>query len=312
MPPINERIKALISYYANGVVSAFSDLLEGVSQQKLNRLFNRDTRTNKYPVATTDILVAITEKFVNVNPVWLLTGAGEMLLPINTDHSKYTHTPVDRRTINLVSEPNITYNDPPTLLKIDPPNDPPTQILVPQIITVDNYGDENILHVNAKAAAGYLRGYGDREYISTLPSFKLPGLTNGTYRSFEVVGDSMYPTLKSGQMVIGRWVERLDHIRDDRVYIVVHKTRGIVIKRLLNRLHADQKAIIAKSDATNDRGLYKSYKIAADEIQELWYAVFHGGFDFQPPSDMWNRLNNIEAELTELRSIVKAGNTNES
>jgi len=176
-------------------------------------------------------------------------------------------------------------------------------ILTPQYITVDSEGEENILHVSARAAAGYLRGFADPVYLGKLPSFRLPGLTDATYRSFTVDGDSMYPTLKSGQMVIGRWVERLDYIREDRVHILVTKSDGIVIKRLLNRVERYNK-IIAKSDATNDRGLYKNIEIAPEDILEIWYAVFHGGFDFQSPADMWKRVNNHEADITMLQNTV--------
>ena len=176
-------------------------------------------------------------------------------------------------------------------------------ILTPQYITVDSEGKENILHVSARAAAGYLRGFADPVYLGKLPSFRLPGLTDATYRSFTVDGDSMYPTLKSGQMVIGRWVERLDYIREDRVHILVTKSDGIVIKRLLNRVERYNK-IIAKSDATNDRGLYKNIEIAPEDILEIWYAVFHGGFDFQSPADMWKRVNNHEADITMLQNTV--------
>ncbi|MDO3641941.1 S24 family peptidase [Mucilaginibacter sp. L3T2-6] len=198
----------------------------------------------------------------------------------------------------------------PTAPDYAPPNAPPTSeygvnavYLTPQFITVDRDGEENILHISTKAAAGYLRGFADREYLERQPSFRLPGLSDATYRSFEVDGDSMHPTLKHGQMVIGKWVEKLEYIREDRVYIIVHKTRGVIIKRLLNRIKERNK-IVCKSDATDDRQMYKTFEIDPEEIQELWYAVFHGGFDFQSPSDLWKRVNNNEADLVALQGTV--------
>lgn len=80
IPDINNRIRQLVDYYANGKVIRFSDLI-GVKQQTINRLFNLDTRTGKYPVATTEILVAITEMLVDISADWLLIGRGEMLKP---------------------------------------------------------------------------------------------------------------------------------------------------------------------------------------------------------------------------------------
>ena len=47
-----------------------------------------------------------------------------------------------------------------------------------------------------------------------------------------------------------------------------------------------------------------SRTIDPDDILEVWYAVFHGGFDFQSPSDMWRRVNNNEADITMLQNTV--------
>lgn len=78
IPEINNRIKQLVDYYANGKVLQFSKII-GVKQQTVNRLFNVDTRTGKYPLVTTEVLIAITEMLVEVSGTWLLTGRGSML-----------------------------------------------------------------------------------------------------------------------------------------------------------------------------------------------------------------------------------------
>ena len=54
-------------------------------------------------------------------------------------------------------------------------------------ITVDSESRENIELVPQKAAAGYLNGYADREFIEELPKFKLPILPeNATYRALRL------------------------------------------------------------------------------------------------------------------------------
>ena len=71
-------------------------------------------------------------------------------------------------------------------------------------ITVDSEGKENVELVPQKAAAGYLNGYADADFIQELPKFSLPILpTNATYRAFEISGDSMLPILP-GTIIIGR------------------------------------------------------------------------------------------------------------
>src|SRR5476651_27985 len=58
-------------------------------------------------------------------------------------------------------------------------------------ITVDREDNENIEMVPLKASAGYLNGYADPEYVAKLPKFYLPMFKQGTYRAFEIKGDSM-------------------------------------------------------------------------------------------------------------------------
>jgi phage repressor protein C with HTH and peptisase S24 domain len=202
---------------------------------------------------------------------------------------------VYRRLPPAKNEEKINENVRPTVR--------PTPILTPQYITVDNQGRDNILHISARAAAGYLSGHNNPVYLQQQPTFRLPGLTDASYRSFQVDGDSMNPTLLNGEMVIGRWVEKIEYIRDDRVHILVTKNDGVIIKRLLNRVNQYNK-VIAKSDATNDRNLYPNIEVSPEDILEIWYAVFHGGFNFQSPTDMWKRVNNHEADITILQNTV--------
>jgi len=77
LPELNKRIKQLIDFSTNGIVKKFAESI-GLPQQTLNRLFVIDHRTGKYPLATTEILLKITEKY-DINACWLLNGEGEML-----------------------------------------------------------------------------------------------------------------------------------------------------------------------------------------------------------------------------------------
>src|SRR5690606_11060863 len=57
-------------------------------------------------------------------------------------------------------------------------------------VAVNDKDQENIALVPVKASAGYLNGYADPEFIGELPIFNLPILSEGTYRAFELSGDS--------------------------------------------------------------------------------------------------------------------------
>ena len=78
IPEINDRIRQIIDYYTDRNVKKFAETIN-ISQQTVNRLFNIDTRTGKYPLATTEILCNTTEMYVEIDARWLLTGKGRML-----------------------------------------------------------------------------------------------------------------------------------------------------------------------------------------------------------------------------------------
>jgi len=136
-------------------------------------------------------------------------------------------------------------------------------------ITVDKAEKENIEMVPVKAAAGYLNGYADPTFIKELNRFRLPFLPAGTYRAFEIKGDSMLPLLP-GSVVIGEYVDNWKNIKDGQTYVVLSKHDGIVYKRLFNQIE-ENGTLILRSDNT----AYPAYSIQAEEILEVWKAVLH-------------------------------------
>ena len=123
-----------------------------------------------------------------------------------------------------------------------------------------------IQFVPVKAAAGYLSGYGDPDFIDELNTFTLPMLAGGTYRAFEIVGESMLPT-QSGSVIVGEKVEGLDEIKNSFTYIVVSKNEGIVYKRIVKSNRSKNKVTLV-----SDNPVYEPYNINIDEILEVWKA----------------------------------------
>ena len=95
--------------------------------------------------------------------------------------------------------------------------------------------------VPVKAAAGYLAGYADPEFLDELNTFTLPMLAPGNYRAFEIVGDSMLPTA-SGSVIVAEKLDNADQVKSNFTYVVVSRNEGIVYKggmknnKLKNRL----------------------------------------------------------------------------
>ena len=127
-------------------------------------------------------------------------------------------------------------------------------------------GRTDIPFVPVKAAAGYLAGYADPEFVDELNTFTLPMLSGGDYRAFEIVGDSMMPT-PSGSVIVGERVQNLDEVKTNQTYIVVSRTDGIVYKRVLKNNRQKNKFTLV-----SDNPAYQPYPVGAEDIIELWQA----------------------------------------
>jgi transcriptional regulator with XRE-family HTH domain len=135
-------------------------------------------------------------------------------------------------------------------------------------ISVDSSDNENIELVPVKASAGYLNGFSDPEYIKDLPKFQLPlpFLKQGTFRAFEIKGDSMLP-IQSGSLIIGEYLENWNDVKTGDTYVIISKDEGVVYKRAGNRFkeNKDLKLI-------SDNKVYDPYTINSDDILEIWKA----------------------------------------
>lgn len=160
-------------------------------------------------------------------------------------------------------------------------------------------GRADIPFVPVKAAAGYLAGYSDPEFIDELNTFTLPMLNGGDYRAFEIVGDSMMPT-PSGSVIVGEKVQNLEEIKSNNTYIVVSKTDGIVYKRVLKNNRQKNKFTLVSDNPT-----YQPYQVSAEEILELWQAqmiLFKA--NTQQRWDV-NNLANLVSNLQEQVTVLK-------
>lgn len=153
--------------------------------------------------------------------------------------------------------------------------------------------------VPIKAAAGYLAGYADPEFVDELNTFTLPMLAPGNYRAFEIVGDSMLPT-PSGSVIVGEKVEKLEEIKTNHTYIVVSRQEGIVYKRIMKNNRAKTKWTLISDNPT-----YQPYNVEADDIIEVWQA--HMIITKANTQQRWdvNQLAGLVSNLQEQVSTLK-------
>jgi transcriptional regulator with XRE-family HTH domain len=160
-------------------------------------------------------------------------------------------------------------------------------------------GRPDIPFVPVKAAAGYLAGFADPEFVDELNTFTLPMLTGGNYRAFEIIGDSMLPT-PSGSVIVGEKVDNFDSIRNNIPCIVVSRNEGIVYKRIQKNGRQKNKVTLV-----SDNPSFHPYTINTDEILEMWQAqVVISKTSSQQRWDM-NQLGNVVSDLQEQVNTLK-------
>ncbi len=167
-------------------------------------------------------------------------------------------------------------------------------------IVVDNENMERISLVPKKASAGYLKGLEDAEFIGQLPSFSLPveQLNQGTFRAFEIEGDSMLP-IQSGSYIIAKYEDDWRAVKDGKAYIVVSENDGLTFKRVEIDL---RKEIL---NLTSDNKGYDPYSIPLYEVRELWEAKAILSFELDQVKTEKQELSDLSKMLFDLKSEVE-------
>ncbi|WP_452225419.1 XRE family transcriptional regulator [Lacinutrix chionoecetis] len=256
--PIDIKIKHIINHF-NLNNYAFSKRI-GVTGTTIDSIVNGRPQadgTRKKTKPGYDVLAAIINAF-DINPDYLF-GKSKIMLKTDIKNSQ-------------------TYSG------------------IPQVISVGQDEQENIVFVPVKARAGYLDGYGDPDFIETLPTFRIPHLQNGSYRCFEVKGNSMANTFFDNNLVFGDYVEDLNTIKDGKVYVIVTKNDGVVLKRVYN---TTKNRITLKSD--NQDGNYPDIVLDTEDIVEIWYVTMFASKDIPEPIGVYHKLQALENHLLALK-----------
>ena len=142
---------------------------------------------------------------------------------------------------------------------------------------LDNLSYMNVPIIHVRAQCGYLNGYGDQEYIDTLPTLPIivDQTYHGKYRIFEAEGDSMDDDSRlaicDGDKVLARevrrdlWLPKL-HIKD-WYFVIVHRTKGISIKQITAQ---DERGNIT-CHSLNE--LFNDYTVNLDDVMEIYNVI---------------------------------------
>jgi len=158
-------------------------------------------------------------------------------------------------------------------------------------ITVDSDDKEFIDLVPYKASAGYLNGYADPEFMEELSKFRLPMIqAPGTYRAFEIKGDSMLP-IPSGTVIVGRYVEKWQDVKDGTPCIVISLQEGVAFKRIYHQKN------LTTLRLHSDNPLYEPYEVALQDVVELWEAKAYISTTFPMAEISLDKLTSLVLDL---------------
>lgn len=171
-------------------------------------------------------------------------------------------------------------------------------------ISVDSQDRENIELVPVKASAGYLNGYADPQFISELPKFHLPFLKQGTFRAFEIKGDSMLP-LPSETIVIGEYLENWNDLKTGETYVFITKDDGVVYKRAGNKFKENKPVKLV-----SDNPIYDAYTVPSEDILEIWKskAYISTVFPEPAPEPTMESITTMMAQMQKSIAQLKPGN----
>lgn len=176
--------------------------------------------------------------------------------------------------------------------KILKPEDRLSQMKVLSVVT-DSDNNERIVHVPIPAQAGYASQSKNPEFIEELPTYSLPDyrFKTGTYRSFDVAGESMEPTFFESDRLICSFVEPSmwnTSIKNGQVYVIV--TRDDIF---VKRVDASRRQYLSLHSDNVD---FDPFRVHLSDIVELWHVKLKiSTFDhFKRPSSGSNDGDSVE------------------
>ncbi|KAA2217023.1 XRE family transcriptional regulator [Maribacter flavus] len=171
--------------------------------------------------------------------------------------------------------------------------------VIPKVVTVDSADRDNMVLVNAKAAAGYPQNISDTSWYQQLPAFDLPipEFRNATYRGFQVEGDSMLPNLRPGEWVLARAIEHIDHVSPNKMYVVV-LLDSVMVKKIEKRPNSNNITLVSLNES------YPPYDIKPFLIQEIWEVSSKITFNVDATTDN-GLLKQLQESMQELKNQLQ-------
>ena len=161
-----------------------------------------------------------------------------------------------------------------------------------------------IPYINQDAHAGFLESFHNKVHFDECEWYRIPGFDpSSDHKLFEVVGDSMTPTLLSGDVIICQDHKDIDKILDGSLVLIITKEE-ILVKRL--RKHSDPDYFVLESDNHNEE--ITEMKMSKAEISHAMIVRGKISSGIVPHHELASKgkINNMEESIELLKKELYA------
>ncbi len=134
----------------------------------------------------------------------------------------------------------------------------------------------------------YQQRYQQPDYLSRLPTLRLPTLPAGHYRAFEADADFGAP----GALLIGQFVRNWFDIADGKLYVLLIQGQGPTCRRIFNQVKVKGTLLL-----TADKSAVPSREIGLKDVLEVWEVKAFVSQQLPEPGPNLDRLRQLTDEL---------------
>ena len=145
-----------------------------------------------------------------------------------------------------------------------------------------------IHYVLQQQLADYQHRFQQPDYLSRLPTMRLPMLPVGQYRAFEADGDFTFP----GAWLIGQFVRNWFEITDGQFYVLLVQHQGILARRVFSQVKNKGTLLL-----TADKPNVPSREVALKDVLEVWAVKAFVSQQLPPPAPSYDRIRQLADEL---------------
>lgn len=166
------------------------------------------------------------------------------------------------------------------------------------VIEINPEAKANILVADIKVSAGFGNIIQDHKALEKLPAISLPNAPLGLNVAFQTGGDSMHPTVRHLDYVVGTLVQEEQQIKSGHTFIIIDKEDGALYKRMYKE--GDYYRIVS------DNPIYSEYKKSKHEVLGLFKVWCRFSYDFR---NYHSQIRNDIEELKNRVEVLEKGNT---